>query len=71
MGTGSSIPGVKGQKLEADHSPPSSAEVKNSVLYLSYLDYMWNGYMTNSVTNAELWNTTDINPLLGDYLRSH
>jgi hypothetical protein len=28
MGTGGSFPGVKWQGREADHSPPSSAEVK-------------------------------------------
>jgi hypothetical protein len=28
MGTGGSIPGVNWQGREADHSPPSSAEVK-------------------------------------------
>jgi hypothetical protein len=30
MGTGSISPGVKRQRREADHSPPSRAEVKNS-----------------------------------------
>jgi hypothetical protein len=35
MGTRDSFPGVKGQGLEADHSPPSNAEVKECVeLYL-------------------------------------
>jgi hypothetical protein len=29
MGTGGSFPKVKRQEREADHSPPSSAEVKN------------------------------------------
>jgi hypothetical protein len=29
MGTGGSFPEVKRQEREADHSPPSSAEVKN------------------------------------------
>jgi hypothetical protein len=31
MGTGGSFPGVKRPRREADHSPPSSAEVKNGV----------------------------------------
>jgi hypothetical protein len=30
MGTVGSFPGVKRQKREADHSPASSAEVKNA-----------------------------------------
>jgi hypothetical protein len=29
MGTGGAVPGVKRPGREADHSPPSSAEVKN------------------------------------------
>jgi hypothetical protein len=29
MGTGNSFPGVKRQRREADHSPPSSADVSN------------------------------------------
>jgi hypothetical protein len=35
MGTGGSFPGVKRPGREADHSPPSSAEVKNSWSYTS------------------------------------
>jgi hypothetical protein len=31
MGTGALSPGVKWQEREADHSPPSSAEVKNGI----------------------------------------
>jgi hypothetical protein len=30
VGTGGSLPGVRRQEHEADHSPPSSAEVKNA-----------------------------------------
>jgi hypothetical protein len=29
MGTGALLPGIKRPGLEADHSPPSTAEVKN------------------------------------------
>jgi hypothetical protein len=35
MGTGSSFPGVKRQGREADHSPPTSAEVKKTRIYTS------------------------------------
>jgi hypothetical protein len=35
MGTGGSFPGVKLQGREADHSPPTSAEVKNMWNYTS------------------------------------
>jgi hypothetical protein len=35
MGTGGSFPGVKQQGREADHSPPTSAEVKKMWLYTS------------------------------------
>jgi hypothetical protein len=35
MGTGGSFSGVKRPGLEADHSPPSSAEVKNAWNYTS------------------------------------
>jgi hypothetical protein len=35
MGTGGSFPGVKAEGREADHSPPSSAEVKNAWSYTS------------------------------------
>jgi hypothetical protein len=35
MGTGGSFPGVKRQGPEADHSPPTSAEVKNMWIYIS------------------------------------
>jgi hypothetical protein len=33
MGTGSSFPGVKRPEREADHSPPTSAEVKKMWIY--------------------------------------
>jgi hypothetical protein len=35
MGSGGSIPGVKRPEREADHSPPSSTEVKNAWSYTS------------------------------------
>jgi hypothetical protein len=35
MGTGGSFPGVKPQGREADHSPPTSAEVKKMWIYTS------------------------------------
>jgi hypothetical protein len=35
MGTGGSFPGVKRQGREADHSPPTSAEVKKMCIYTS------------------------------------
>jgi len=35
MGTGALSPGVKRPGREADHSPPSSAEVKNAWIYTS------------------------------------
>jgi hypothetical protein len=34
MGIGSSLPGVKRSGREADHSPPASAEVKKTCLYI-------------------------------------
>jgi hypothetical protein len=35
MGTGGSFPEVKRQRREADHSPPTSAEVKKMWIYTS------------------------------------
>jgi hypothetical protein len=35
MGTGGSFPGVKRYGREADHSPPTSAEVKKMWIYTS------------------------------------
>jgi hypothetical protein len=35
MGTRGSFPGVKRQGREADHSPPSSADIKNAWSYTS------------------------------------
>jgi hypothetical protein len=35
MGTGNSFPGGKAAGREADHSPPSSAKVKNECSYTS------------------------------------
>jgi hypothetical protein len=35
MGTGGSFPGVKRQGREADHSPPTSAEVNKMWIYTS------------------------------------
>jgi hypothetical protein len=39
MGTRDSFPGVKRPGREADHSPPSSAEVKNAWSYISTPQY--------------------------------
>jgi hypothetical protein len=36
MGTGESFPGVKRQGREADHSPPTSAEIKKMWMYTSF-----------------------------------
>jgi hypothetical protein len=47
MGTGGSFPGVKRPGREADHSPPSSAEVKECVeLYLLFPIHL-NGVVLN------------------------
>jgi hypothetical protein len=39
MGTGSSFPGVKRPGREADHSPPTSAEVNKMWIYTSTPPY--------------------------------
>jgi hypothetical protein len=39
--TDSSSPGVKRPECEADHSPPSSAEVKNTGIYTSIPPYVF------------------------------
>jgi hypothetical protein len=41
MGTRGSFPGVKQQEREADHSPPTSAEVKKIWFYTSILPYVF------------------------------
>jgi hypothetical protein len=41
MVTGVSFPGVKRQGREADHSPPTSAEVKKKWIYTSTLLYVF------------------------------
>jgi hypothetical protein len=41
MGTGGSFPGVKQQGREADHSPPTSAEVKKIWIYTSTPPYVF------------------------------
>jgi hypothetical protein len=41
MGTGGSFPVVKRQGREADHSPPTSAEVKKICIYTSTLLYVF------------------------------
>jgi hypothetical protein len=41
MGTSDSFPGVKLPGHEADHSPPSSAEVKNAWSYTSTHQYVF------------------------------
>jgi hypothetical protein len=39
MGNSGTFPGVKRQQREADHSPPSSAEVKNALRYTALPQY--------------------------------
>jgi hypothetical protein len=40
IGTGHSIPGVKcGEGRETEHSPPTSAEIKNTLIYISSPPY--------------------------------
>jgi hypothetical protein len=39
MGSGGSFPGVKRAGREAEHSPPSSAEIKNAWIYTSIPQY--------------------------------
>jgi hypothetical protein len=39
--TGGSFPGVKRQGREADHSPPTSAEVKKISIYTSTPSYVF------------------------------
>jgi hypothetical protein len=41
MGTGGPFPGVKRQGREADHSPPTSAEVKKMWIYTSTPPYVF------------------------------
>jgi hypothetical protein len=41
MGTGGAFPGVKRQGREADHSHPTSAEVKKMWIYTSTLPYVF------------------------------
>jgi hypothetical protein len=41
MGSGGSFPGVKLQGREADHSPPTSAEVKKMCIYTSTPPYVF------------------------------
>jgi hypothetical protein len=41
MGTRGSFPGVKRQVREADHSPPTSAEVKKMWIYASTPPYVF------------------------------
>jgi hypothetical protein len=41
MGTRASFPGVKWQGREADHSPPTSAEVKKMWIYTSTNPYVF------------------------------
>jgi hypothetical protein len=41
MGTGDSFSGVKRQGREADHSPPTNAEVKKMWIYTSTPPYVF------------------------------
>jgi hypothetical protein len=62
MGTRSSFPGVKRPGREADHSPPSSAEVKECVeLYLhsQYAFMTWCSLENNTGTTLPLLYTAD------------
>jgi hypothetical protein len=44
MGTGGSFPEVKGPGREVDHSPPTSAEVKKMLIYISTAPYAFMAY---------------------------
>jgi hypothetical protein len=50
MGTGGFSPGVKLQGREADHSPPTSAEVKKIWIYASTPPYAFNAYLHGVVS---------------------
>jgi hypothetical protein len=47
MGTGGSFPGEKRPGREADHSPPTSAEVKKMWIYTSTPPYVQGMYSIN------------------------
>jgi hypothetical protein len=44
MGTGDSFPGGKWQGREADHSPPTTAEIKKMWIYTSTPPYAFMAY---------------------------
>jgi hypothetical protein len=44
MGTGGSFPGGKRQGREADHSPPTRAEVEETLVYTSTPPYVFMEY---------------------------
>jgi hypothetical protein len=54
MDTGGSFPGVKRPGREADHSPPSSAEVKNTWSYTSTPPIRLHGVVLSS-TQGQLY----------------
>jgi hypothetical protein len=47
MGTGGSYPGVKQSEREAEHSPPTSAKVKNAWSYTSTPPVRLHGVVLN------------------------
>jgi hypothetical protein len=53
-GFGSSLLGVKRPERETDHSPPSSAEVKNAWSYIRILPCL-HGVVLNYVQNTSPW----------------
>jgi hypothetical protein len=57
MGTGSCFPGLKWPGREADHSPPTSAEVKKMWIYTSTLPYAFMGQCLISYAQGKLYLT--------------
>jgi hypothetical protein len=54
VGTGGSLPGVKRPGIEADHSPPCSAEVKNDWKYTSNSSIRLHGVIIKRWDNFNL-----------------
>jgi hypothetical protein len=55
MGTGGSFPGVKRQGREADHSPPTSAEVKKMWIYTSTPPFVFMAECLISYAQGQLY----------------
>jgi hypothetical protein len=54
VGTRDSFPGGKALGLEADHSSPSSAEVKNVFSYISILQYAFMAFSVGAQEDYRL-----------------